>query len=76
MKKIVLILAVLSIFGCEKEMDSDGKQGVDCIEKIKPDVVCTAQYDPVCGCNMKTYGNACNASAASIRVLYNGECKK
>ena len=48
----------------------------DCVEKIDPDKVCTEQYDPVCGCNLKTYGNACIASISGIRVLYMGECKK
>jgi hypothetical protein len=71
MKKIVLMLAFFPIFGCEKDITEK-----DCVEKIKPNVVCTAQYDPVCGCNLKTYGNACEAGAASIRVLYAGECKK
>jgi Kazal-type serine protease inhibitor domain len=73
MKMIVIVLTIFSIFSCK--MEQNEKLSNDCIEKIKPDIVCTAQYDPVCGCNMKTYGNACEAGAASIRVLYNGECK-
>ncbi len=48
----------------------------NCVEKIKQDCVCTLQYDPVCGCNGKTYGNACEAACASIEVQYTGECKK
>jgi hypothetical protein len=78
MKKIMLILLVGAMMGCEKKLVEDFEKdvGADCVEKPKPEVVCTAQYDPVCGCNGKTYGNACVADAMGIRVVYEGECKK
>jgi hypothetical protein len=47
-----------------------------CVEDIKENCVCTEQYDPVCGCNNKTYSNACHAACASISVDYVGECGK
>lgn len=40
---------------------------------VPPDA-CTKIYDPVCGCNEVTYGNACEASRASESVLHKGEC--
>ena len=39
----------------------------------KPEV-CTREYYPVCGCNGTTYGNACEARAASASIISEGEC--
>lgn len=36
--------------------------------------VCTLQLDEVCGCDGKTYGNACAAAQASVSVVMKGPC--
>ncbi|MET0790132.1 MAG: Kazal-type serine protease inhibitor domain-containing protein [Polyangiaceae bacterium] len=36
---------------------------------------CTTIYDPVCGCNGKDFGNACEAASAGFGVLHTGKCE-
>lgn len=35
-------------------------------------IMCTMQYDPVCGVDWVTYGNSC--SAWKVKIAYKGEC--
>ncbi|NHK28659.1 hypothetical protein FF098_012135 [Parvularcula flava] len=39
----------------------------------KPEM-CTQQYEPVCGCDGETYGNACSAASAGVSIMSQGEC--
>lgn len=36
--------------------------------------VCTEQLDEVCGCDDKTYGNACKAAQAGVSIVMKGAC--
>ncbi len=47
----------------------------NCKATPKEDCFCTQQYDPVCGCNKETYGNACTAECNGITDFKKGVCK-
>ena len=47
----------------------------NCEEKTKSNCRCSYNYEPVCGCNGKTYGNACEAECNGITNYTTGACQ-
>jgi hypothetical protein len=80
----MILLVLATMFACEKEsliledetLKEENKGAkIDCVEKPNVGSGCTKEYNPVCGCNNKTYANPCIAESVGIMTYSKGACK-
>lgn len=70
----ILSLSLSQIKACKEKLE---KNEIECIKHpVKEDCICTMEYNPVCGCDLITYSNACQAECSGIKDYIKGECEK